>query len=167
MKYRNVVFPLKSLLVLYSFHHNNTKKIAKVLAKVLNAQIKLPHQINPEELSEYSLVGFGSGIYGEKHHKLLLGLANKLPQVNNKKAFIFSTSALTGKEKLENDHSILREVLQSKGYTIVDEFQCKGFNTNSFMKFFGGMNKGRPNSDDLKNAEKFAQNLKQKIHSKN
>jgi flavodoxin len=159
------VFPLKSLLVLFSFHHNNTKKIAKVLAEVLDAQIKLPHQINPEEFSEISLVGFGSGIYGEKHHKLLLDLANKLPQVNNKKAFIFSTSALTGKEKLENDHSILRKILQSKGYTIVDEFQCKGFNTNSFMKFFGGMNKGRPNSDDLKNAEKFAQNLKQKIHS--
>ncbi len=46
---------------------------------------------------------------------------------------------------------------------IVDEFSCKGFNTNSFMKYFGGMNKGRPNADDLKNAEEFAQNLKQKF----
>ena len=150
---------MKSLLVLYSYHHNNTEKIANIFAKVLDAQIKTPQQIKPEELQEYNLIGFGSGIYGEKHHKLLLDLADKLLQVTNRKAFIFSTSALTGEAKATKDHSMLREKLQSKGYMIVDEFQCKGFNTNSFMKYFGGMNKGRPNAEDLKHAEEFAQNL--------
>jgi len=153
--------PMKSLLILFSYHHNNTKKIANVFEKILDAQIKTPHEINPEKLQEYSLIGFGSGIYGEKHHKSLLDLVDKLPQVTNKKAFIFSTSAIMGKEKVANDHSTLREKLQSKGYMIVDEFACKGFNTNSFMKYLGGMNKGRPNAEDLKNAEKFALNLKQ------
>jgi hypothetical protein len=52
-------------------------------------------QINPEELQEYSLIGFGSGIYGDKHHKALLDLADKLPPVTNRKAFIFSTSGMT------------------------------------------------------------------------
>ena len=153
---------MKSLLVLFSYHHKNTEKIANVFAKVLDAKIKTPQQINPEELQEYSLIGFGSGIYGEKHHKLLLDLADKLPQITNKKAFIFSTSALTGEAKAAKDHSTLREKLQSKGYMIIDEFQCKGFNTNSFMKYFGGMNKGRPNAEDLKHAEEFAQSLKKK-----
>ena len=151
---------MKSLLILYSYHHNNTEKIAKVFAKVLDAQIKTPQQISLEELQEYNLIGFGSGIYGEKHHKLLLDLADTLPQVTDKKAFIFSTSAMQGKAKVAQDHLLLREKLQSKGYMIVDEFSCKGFNTNSFMKYFGGMNKGRPNAEDLKHAEKFAQNLK-------
>jgi len=154
---------MKSLLVLYSYHHNNTQKIAKVFTQVLKAQIKTPKQINLQELQNYNLIGFGSGIYGAKHHKSLLKLADKLPQVTNKKAFIFSTSALTGKEKMVDDHSSLKEKLQSKGYTIIDEFQCKGFNTNSFMKFFGGMNKGRPNTEDLKNAKEFVLNLKQKL----
>ena len=154
---------MKSLLVLFSYHHKNTEKVANVFAKVFDAQIKTPTQINPEELQEYSLIGFGSGIYGEKHHKLLLDLADKLPQVTNKKAFIFSTSAIQGKAKVAKDHSLLREKLQSKGYQIVDEFSCKGFNTNSFLKVFGGMNKGRPNAKDLKHAEKFAQNLKQNL----
>ena len=152
---------MKSLLVLFSYHHNNTEKIANVFAKALDAQIKTPQQINPEELQEYSLIGFGSGIYGAKHHKLLLDLADKLPQVNNRKAFIFSTSA--NLEPLSKNHSSLREKLQSKGYIIVDEFTCAGFNTNSFMKYFGGMNKGRPNAEDLKHAEEFAQNLKQNL----
>ena len=125
-------------------------------------QIKKPQQINPEELKKYDLIGFGSGIYGAQHHESLLDLADNLPQVTNKKAFIFSTSAIMGKNKVADDHSKLREKLQSKGYIIVDEFACKGFNTNSFMKYLGGMNKGRPNAEDLKNAEEFAENLKQK-----
>jgi hypothetical protein len=32
---------------------------------------------------------------------------------------------------------------------------------NSFLKLLGGLNKGRPNAEDLKHAEEFAQNLKQ------
>jgi len=157
---------MKSLLVLYSYHHNNTEKIANVFAEVLDAHIKTPQQINPEELQEYNLIGFGSGIYDAKHHELLLDLADKLPQVTNRNAFIFSTSAIMGKAKVAADHLLLREKLQSKGYVIVDEFSCKGFNTNSFLKYFGGMNKGRPNAEDLKNAEKFAQKLKQNLQEK-
>ena len=157
---------MKSLLVLYSYHHNNTEKIAKVFAKVFDAQIKTPQQINPEELQEYSLIGFGSGIYSAKHHETLLDLAEKLPQINNREAFIFSTSAIMGKAKVAKDHSTLREKLESKGYMIVDEFACKGFNTNSFLKYFGGMNKGRPNAEDLKAAEEFAQKLKQNLQKK-
>jgi flavodoxin len=153
---------LKSILVVISIHHNNTLKIANAIAKILNAQIKKPQEINPKELQKYDLIGFGSGIYGEKHHKYLLDLADKLPQVTNKKAFIFSTSAIMGKNKVSNDHLELRQKLQSKGYTIIDEFACKGFNTNSFMKYFGGMNKGRPNAEDLKHAEEFAEKLRQK-----
>ena len=149
---------MKSLLVLLSYHHNNTQKIANVFAKILDAQIKTPQQIDPEELQEYGLIGFGSGIYSGKHHKALLDLADKLPQVTNRKAFIFSTSS--DLEPLAKNHSALREKLQSKGYMIVDEFTCAGFNTNSFIKLFGGINKGRPNAQDLKRAEEFAQSLK-------
>lgn len=54
-------------------------------------------------------------------------------------------------------------MLQSKGYFIVDEFNCAGFNTNSLLKYFGGINKSRPNTEDLENAEKFASNLKQNL----
>jgi flavodoxin len=153
---------MKSLLIVISIHHNNTGKIADVVAKVLDAQIKKPQEVNPEKLQEYDLVGFGSGIYGEKHHESLLELADTLPQVTNKKAFIFSTSAIMGKNKVAKDYLMLREKLQSKGYIVVDEFACKGFNTNSFMKYLGGMNKGRPNAEDFKNAEEFVRNLKQK-----
>ena len=160
---------MKSLLVLFSYHHNNTEKIAKVFAKVLDAQIKTPQQINPEELQEYDLIGFGSGIYFAKHHQDLLDLADKLPQVTKKNAFIFSTNGAPAmffsrsSELFVKNHTQLREKLQSKGYLIVDEFSCAGFNTNKFLKLFGGLNKGRPNAEDFTLAEEFAQNLKHKL----
>jgi flavodoxin len=154
---------MKSLLVLFSIHHNNTEKIANAMAKVLDAEIKNPRQIDPKELQMYDLVGFGSGIYDGKNHNLLLNFVDKLPHVFNKKAFIFSTSGTTGNSKAAKDHSLLREKLDSKGYLIEDEFQCVGFNTNSFLKLIGGINKGRPNAEDLKLAEEFAQNLQKKL----
>ena len=154
---------MKSILVLFSYHHKNTEKIAKVFAQVLDAEIKTPRQIDPEELKVYDLVGFGSGIYGEKHHRTLLDLVDTLPQVTNRNAFIFSTSAIMGEDKVAQDHLTLREKLESKGYAIVDEFACKGFNTNSFLKYVGGMNRGRPNAEDLKNAEEFAEMLVKEV----
>jgi flavodoxin len=150
---------MKSLIVCFSYHHNNTQKIAEVFAKILNAQIKTPQQTSSEELEQYDFVGFGAGIDSGKHYKELLDFANKLPQVTNKKAFIFSTSGVSNEKYKVKIHSTLKETLESKGYIIVDEFNCKGFNTNSFLKYFGGMNQGRPNSEDLKTAEQFAFNL--------
>ena len=123
----------KALLIVYSYHHKNTEKIAKVFAKVLDAKLKTPQETDSDELKKYDLLGFGAGIDSGKHYKEILDFADTSPQVTDKKAFIFSTSGITGEKKLINDHSALREKLQSKGYLIVDEFQCKGFNTNSFL----------------------------------
>jgi flavodoxin len=160
---------MECLLVLYSYHHHNTEKIAQAFARVLGAEIRTPRQVDPEELQAYGLIGFGSGIYSDKHHKSLLDLADRLPQVTDGKAFLFSTSgapafALDGGELddyVEKAHSPLREKLQAKGYVILDEFMCAGWNTNRFLRLFGGINKGRPNAEDLRRAEEFARRLKQ------
>lgn len=150
---------IKCLIIAYSYHHNNTAKIAYVFSEVLHAKVKTPEQVILEELQEYDLIGFGAGIDSGRHYKPLLDFVDRLPEVNKKAGFIFSTSAMQGETKVKKDHSLLRQKLESKGYTIVGEFSCKGFNTNSFLKYIGGMNKNRPNSEDLKNAKEFALNL--------
>ncbi|EKF85669.1 flavodoxin family protein [Methanobacterium formicicum] len=146
---------MRSLMVLYSYHHHNTEKVAEMIVPVLGAEIKWPEDVNPEEIKEYDLIGFGSGIYGGIHHKTLLELADKLPETTDKKAFIFSTSAGVEKSKTIKSHSALREKLQSKGYIIVNEFQCRGF----LGKIGLGISRGHPDAQDLKHAEVFAQNL--------
>jgi flavodoxin len=150
---------MKALVIVYSYHHNNTEKIANVFAKVLDAEIRLPQKTDPNSLQEYELIGFGAGIDSGKHYKPLLDFAEQLPNVNGKKAFIFSTSGVSNPKYKAKIHTALRETLKAKGYLIVDEFNCHGFNTNSFLKVFGGMNKGSPNAEDLAAAEEFAKNL--------
>jgi flavodoxin len=156
--------PVKTLLIVYSYHHMNTEKVAGVFANVLGAQVRVPQRTNPGELGDYDFIGFGSGIDSGRHYKELLDFADRLPPVAGKKAFIFSTSAIMGADKVAKDHATLREKLQAKGYVIVDEFACKGYNTNSFLKYIGGMNRGRPDAEDLRQAEEFATGLKRKIN---
>jgi len=98
---------MRSLLVVVSYHHKNTEKIAKIFAKVLGAEIKTPQQIKPEELKGYELIGFGSGIYRSKHHQILINFAGQLPKVNNKKAFIFSTCELRLLQLMEDNSMII------------------------------------------------------------
>ncbi len=146
---------------MYSYHHLNTQKIAEVIAKVLEAEIKTPQNTDAAQLADYDVVGFGAGIDSGKHYKELLDFADQLPNSDGKKAFIFSTSGISNPDYKVKIHTSLREKLQAKGYVIVDEFNCHGHDTNSFLKLFGGINKGRPNSEDLAAAEAFAQKLMQ------
>jgi flavodoxin len=166
---------MKSLIVLVSYHHHNTEKVALAMAKVLGAEIKRPSEIEVEKLAEYDLVGFGSGIYGSRPHQDLLNLVERSPRVEGKPAFIFSTNGSPDMAQtyIERDkrtgaelepyqtrvHTPLRELLISKGFVIAGEFACQGHNTNSFLRLFGGINKGRPDAADLKRAEEFASGL--------
>jgi flavodoxin len=156
--------PGKSLIVVCSYHHNNTEKIANSIAKVLDAEIKLPQQVYPEELWQYDLIGFGSGIYSATFDPSILTLADRLSYAAGKKAFLFSTygapAFIADREFIEKNHRQMREKLLLKGYTVIGEFACAGWNTNSFLKYFGGLNKGRPNPEDLAHAEMFARDLK-------
>ena len=164
---------MKVLLVVLSHHHRNTEKIADVFARVLDARTKTPRQTDKEELQDYHLMGFGSGIDSDKHYKELLDFADSLPQVVDRKAFIFSTCGMpvsvAGRsavaEYAVRSHSALREKVTSKGYAVIGEFSCAGHNTNSFLKLFGGLNKGRPNAEDLGDAEVFARALKEELEN--
>ena len=153
----------QALLVVCSIHHGSTKKIAETMADVLDGDVRSPTDVEPEEILSYRLIGFGSGIYGASHHDSVLKLAHRLPSDAAKSVFLFSTAALTSREKMLKDHASIRRILESKGCTVLDNFSCRGFNTNSFMRFIGGMNKGRPNAEDLDRARSFAINLKKKV----
>lgn len=149
---------MKALIILQSYHHKNTEKVAGVIAQVLGAEVKTPKDVDPAEVANYGLVGFGSGIYMGKHHGSILKLADKLPQGNNKTVFIFSTSGQEG--NLARFHKKLHEKLEAKGYNILDEFNSPGYDTFLFTKIVGGLQKGRPNQDDLNAAQTFAEKLK-------
>lgn len=150
---------MKCLIVVYSYHHHNTQKVAEAMADVMGAKVKSPLDTRAAELRDYDLIGFGAGIDSGMHYRELLDFADSLPDCSGKRCFIFSTSAILSDEKMAKDHSRLRSILQSKGWEIVGEFSCIGFNTNSFLKLFGGMNKNRPNEADIQSVREFASGL--------
>ena len=136
-------------------------KVANAIAAFLSADIINLEESAIPDLSNYDMVGFGSGIDSGIHSKLVLDLADHLQAVSGKRAFIFSTNSMTGKDKVADDHRKLRDKLVSKGYRIAGEFACRGFNTNSFLRYIGGINRNRPNAEDFRKAEEFACKLKQ------
>lgn len=147
----------KTLVICISAHHGNTMKVADKITKTLEADAVSPLELAPENIANYDLVGFGSGIYNHKHHQALFNLLEKLPVVENKKAFVFSTNTFG----LKMLHEEFIKKLKEKGFIVVDEFSCPGFMDYSFTKyFFGGINKKRPNEKDLSLATKFALQMK-------
>lgn len=169
----------RAQIVVVSYHNQNTRKVAEAMASALHAAVVPPQQFRIEGLREHDLIGLGSGVYGGKHHRSLLELADGLPAARPgltcARTFLFSTfgapaSALRGEERegrarsfVRENHSALRRKLESKGYQVVGEFACPGLNTNSFLRLFGGLNKGRPSVDDLRLAAEFAAQLEAKV----
>lgn len=148
---------MKTLIVCQSVHHGNTLKVAQAMAERLNAEIRKPSEVAPGDLGAYDLVGFGSGIYNQKHHVSLLHLAQTLESRQGGKCYVFSTATTRRPEP----HESLKKILETKGFEVVGEFVCPGFMDYSFTKlWFGGINKGRPNAADLERAREFASNLK-------
>ena len=144
---------MKSIILYHSIHHGNTKRIAEVFSKILRSEIvdiQKPFSLNIED---YDLIGLGSGIYFLKHSQHLLNCVQKWPEVTSKKTFIFSTR---GAGSYIKHHRALRKILHDKGFQIIDEFSCKGFDSVGPLKLIGGINRGRPDEKDLKRAEYFA-----------
>ena len=142
------------LIIYHSEHHGNTKKIAKAMAEKINADILKAADVNLNKFEEYDIVGFGSGVYNGKLHKELSEILSKLPQQDDKKGFIFSTTG--SKTYSSMAHERFRPMLEEKSFEIVGEFSCLGFDTALTKE---GINKGRPNKQDIKDAEDFIVNI--------
>jgi len=138
-------------MIYSSISQGNTEKVAKAIARVLEARLLKTDEFDINSLVEHDLIGFGSGIYFEKYHRSLLDMAARLPEVKGKKAFIFSTS---GWGNVRYNDSF-RKVLSTKGFEVVGNLACKGVDDYGFVKHLGGVDKGRPNEKDIQEAEEF------------
>jgi len=142
------------LIIYHSEHHGNTKKIAKAMAEKVGADILKAADVNLNKFEEYDILGFGSGVYNGKLHKELSEILSKLSQQDDKKAFIFSTTG--SKTYSSMAHERFRPMLEEKSFEIIGEFSCLGFDTALIKE---GINKGRPNKQDIKDAEDFILNI--------
>lgn len=146
---------MKTLIIYVSFHHRNTEKIARVMAKALDARLLPLNKAKPEDVRTADLIGLGSGIFFWKHHEGLIRFSRLMPPFK-KRAFLFSTRGI-GPWRFY--HRVVRRILKKKGYKIPGEFSSRGYDTAGPLRFLGGISKGRPDAKDLKKARRFALSL--------
>ena len=146
---------MKTLIIYMSVHHGNTQKIAIKIGEVLGAELKKPSEVKPEDLAGYDLIGFGSGIYFGKFQEEILKFADSLPDMAGRKAFVFSTH---GDPKPGHNKDFVA-LLGKKNFKVLSDFECRGFDTYGPFAAIGGLAKGHPDENDLKNAAEFAEKL--------
>lgn len=153
----------RTLIIYKSMHHHNTERVANVIANVLNAELCTPDDVVPERILNYDFVGFGSGIYFGRFHASVRKWIDRVPDasVPHRKAFVFSTEGLPALGWLW--HRSLKSSLSRKGFEIIGEFHCSGYDTVGPLLLLGGLNRRHPDNRDLENAASFAQQLLAKM----
>lgn len=153
---------MKSLIVCVSKSHGNTRRVADRMAEVLGAEVLEPESVDPRQLREYDLVGFGSGIYYMAFDARIRKLIGRLPDVDGVRAFTFFTSGARQMPLMDYTKPI-RVPLAAKGFEVLDSFSCRGFDTVGPFGFIGGINRGRPGDHDLDRAAAFAERLRNRV----
>ena len=155
---------VSTLILCKSVHHQNTARIAQAIAEPLAARVLEPEQASPALLDEHHLIGFGSGVYFGRLHPALFEWLDNLPDIlpaqattPGKPAFVFSTSGLSFLAPLW--HAPLKTTLARKGFDVLGEFHCRGFDTWGPLWLVGGMNRAHPDGQDLERAAMFSRRL--------
>lgn len=145
---------MKTAVIYYSKHHGNTKKLLDWIAEKNDITL-FDVSANPTvDLNEYDRIGFASGIYYSKFHKLLLKFAETNMPDNKETFFIYTYGA----EKKGYTEAITKAV-EAHNAKILGEFGCFGFNTFGPFKLIGGIAKGHPDETDKDNVLKFYSEL--------
>lgn len=150
----------KQVLVVCESHYRGlTLRIARAMADELRCDVVDTEQAQQMDISKYDVVGIGSGIYFAQHEPKLLAYVEALEKpVNSQRVFIFSTR---GNPMPNSYHNKLKELLKEKGWLLVGEFSCKGFDCTGPYNIVNGGNKGRPNESDERKAKKFVRKILQ------
>lgn len=150
----------RNLIVVASVHHGNTARVAEAMADVLGAEVVTPEAVAAGGLDGCGIVGFGSGVYYGRMHESLFDFVRRLPdagavdEVAAPRAFVFSTSGLPFLARVW--HAPLERLLARKGFDVVGDFACRGFDTWGPLWLAGGLNRKHPDDRDLARAREFA-----------
>jgi flavodoxin len=148
----------RALVICVSVSHGNTARVARSVAKVLDADVREPEEVDPQTVPGHDVVGFGSGVFAGTHHPRLRRYVEALPPGQGTRAFVLTTAGLGRSQSWPWQRS-LESVLRDKGYDVVGSFACRGFDTWLPLRLVGGINKGHPDRNDLARARRFAHHV--------
>ena len=143
---------MRKAIVYTSVHHGNTEKLVKRIAEECQVDlIDAIKQMNAD-LNDYDMIGFASGIYYSKFHQSILNFSEENLSAD-KKVFLICTYGGSANFKS------IEQILNKKHASVVGKFGCKGYDTFGPFKLVGGIAKGHPDEEDMKNAVDFVKGL--------
>lgn len=153
----------KIIIIYESYHHNNTEKIAFVLAQKMQADLYKTDNVNINNLLNYDIIGFGTGLYFCKPHQKMHPFLDCLPALTGRKFFLFTTSGIINKKYTEGIINKIVLKIEEKGLDFIDYFSVKGWDTFGLTALIGGINRGHPDLNDFYEAEIFANTVLSKL----
>ena len=143
---------MRKAIVYTSVHHGNTEKLVKRIAEECQVDlIDAIKQMNAD-LNDYDMIGFASGIYYSKFHQSILKFSEENLSADKK---IFLICTYGGSANFKS----IEQILNKKHASVVGKFGCKGYDTFGPFKLVGGIAKGHPDEEDMKNAVDFVKGL--------
>lgn len=147
---------MKSVIVYYSKHHGNTKKLLDKIAAECGADLIDVTEVKQADLSGYDLIGFASGIYYSKFQKSVLDFAEQnLPE--GKRVFFIYTCGSMRKGYTD----LIEQTVRAKNADIAGTYGCKGYDTFGPFKLVGGIAKGHPDDGEIAGAVEFFKKIAQ------
>lgn len=141
---------MKTAIVYFSKHHDNTKKVLDFLCEKNEITLIDAASSANEKLDDYDAIGFASGIYYSKFDKSVLTFAkNNLPE-NKDVFFIYTCGA-----KKDTYTKAIKSIAEEKFANVLGEYGCLGFDSYGPFKLIGGIAKGHPDEEELKAANEF------------
>lgn len=139
---------MKVVIVYYSRHHGNTKKLLDAINELADIRL-IDVDCKEADLSGYDMIGFASGIYFGKFSKAVIEFArNNLP--NNKRVFLINTYGVKGNYTKE-----MKQIIAEKSCQLLGTYGCRGFDTFGPFRLVGGIAKGHPDERDVNGAIEF------------
>ena len=142
----------KIVIFYYSYSAMSTEKLVKGIQNSFpNIEILLLPSEEKNDVSSYDYIGFASGIYAWDFGKPIYEKLEKLKGLEGKKCFSLCTST-AGNEKY-----VLypKESIEKKGGKFIGGWGCPGKAVFFPLNLFGGVNKVRPNDDDIKTGSEY------------
>ncbi|WP_316630152.1 flavodoxin domain-containing protein [uncultured Ruminococcus sp.] len=146
---------MNTVLVYYSEHHGNTKKLLDAIAAADSsvALIDVTKQLDTD-LSSFDRIGFASGIYFSSFAKQIISFADAyLP--DNKDVFYIYTHGAPKGGFLKG----IREIAAKRNCRELGKYHCLGYDTFGPFKLVGGIAKGHPTEEEIQAAVRFYQAL--------
>ena len=146
---------MKTAICYYSRHHGNTRKVAEAMALEGGVDLIDVTTRQTVRLEEYDCVGLASGIYGFEFHKAVTAFARQYLPEGKPVFFVCTYGALRGAGAKE-----LEGLARERGCPVLGTFGCKGYDTFGPFRLVGGIAKGHPDEQDLKNAREFFREMR-------